>query len=115
VRNRQGQAQAVEATVAAGPAKRNFLLLYGARDAPALQRARAQLREAEASFRALAPADAAAARPWLLKTVPYPRGGFAELAKRSPLVGNAEAQLRLLNGVYAGGELPAGQPAKIVE
>lgn len=115
VRNRQGQAQAVEATVAAGPAKRNFLLLYGARDAPALQRARAQLREAEASFRALAPADAAAARPWMLKTVPYPRGGFAELARRSPLVGNAEAQLRLLNGVYAGGELPAGQPAKIVE
>ncbi|CAG0926491.1 MAG: Beta-barrel assembly-enhancing protease [Rhodocyclaceae bacterium] len=115
VRNRQGQAQAVEATVVAGPARRHFLLLYGARDASALQRARGPLREAEGSFRALTPADAAAARPWTLKTAPYSRGAFAELAKRSPLLGNAEAQLRLLNGVYAGGEPAAGQSIKVVE
>ena len=114
-RNRQGQAQAVEATVATGPANRHFLLFYGARDAQALQRARAQLREAEASFRALTPADAAAARPWTLKTVPYPRGGFVQFARQSPLIGNAEAQLRLLNGLYAGGEPPPGQPVKVVE
>jgi predicted Zn-dependent protease len=114
-RNRQGQAQAVEATLATGPANRHFLLFYGARDAQVLARARSQLREAEASFRALGDAERAAARPWVLKTVPYQRGGFGQLARQSPLGGNAEAQLRLLNGVYAGGEPPAGQRIKIVE
>ncbi|MDT3736968.1 MAG: M48 family metalloprotease [Denitratisoma sp.] len=114
-RNRQGQAQAVEATVATGPANRYFLLFYGARDAQALARARGQLRQAEASFRAFTAADRAAARPWALKTAPYRRGAFGQLARQSPLGGNAEAQLRLLNGVYAGGEPPAGQPIKVVE
>lgn len=114
-RNRQGQAQAVEATIATGPANRHFLLFYGARDAQALARARGQLRLAEASFRAFAAADRAAARPWVLKTVSYQRGALGQLARQSPLGGNAEAQLRLLNGVYAGGEPPAGQPIKVVE
>ena len=114
-RNRQGQAQAIEATVATGPASRHFLLFYGARDAQALQRARGKLREAEASFRALAGADVAAARPWVLRTVAYSRGGFAQFARQSPLPGNAEPQLRLINGVYAGGEPPPGQLVKVVE
>jgi predicted Zn-dependent protease len=78
-------------------------------------RARGQLRQAEASFRAFTAADRAAARPWVLKTVPYQRGALGQLARQSPLGGNAEAQLRLLNGVYAGGEPPAGQPIKMVE
>jgi predicted Zn-dependent protease len=114
-RNRQGQAQAVEATLATGPANRHFLLFYGSRDAQALARARGQLREAEASFRALAAADKAAARPWTLKTVPYQRGALGQLARQSPLTGNAEAQLRLINGVYSGGEPPPGQLIKVVE
>ena len=114
-RNRQGQAQAVEATVVTGPASRHFLLFYGARDARALQRARDQIREAETSFRALSVAEKAAARPWVLRSVPYQKGSFAQLAQKSPLSGNAEAQLRLLNGLYAGGEPPPGQPIKIVE
>ncbi|MEZ5614971.1 MAG: M48 family metalloprotease [Rhodocyclaceae bacterium] len=114
-RNRQGQAQAVEATLVTGPANRHFLLFHGARDARALARARGGLREAEASFRALGHAEKAAARPWALKTVPYPRGGFAQLVRQSPLPDNAEARLRLLNGVYPGGEPPAGKPIKIVE
>jgi predicted Zn-dependent protease len=114
-RNRQGQAQAVEATVATGPANRHFLLFYGARDAQALARSRGLLRQAEASFRAFTAADRAAARPWVLKTVPYQRGALGQLARQSPLPGNAEAQLRLINGVYAGGEPPAGQLIKIVE
>jgi predicted Zn-dependent protease len=113
-KNAQGQAQPVELTVAVGPGERGYLLVYASKDAAALQRARAQLREAEASFRALGSADAAAAREWRLKTVPYPRGGFAELAQRSPLP-NAQAHLRLINGVYGGGEVPAGQPVKVVE
>ena len=114
-RNRQGQTQGIEVTVVTGPAGRNFLLIYGARDGQSLQRARGKLREAEASFRALTVADVAAARPWVLKTVPYPRGGFPQFARQSPLSGNTERQLRLINGVYAGGEPPPGQLMKIVE
>jgi predicted Zn-dependent protease len=73
-----------------------------------------QLREAESSFRPLTAADRAAARPWTLRTVPYPRGGFRELARQSPLP-DAEQQLRLLNGAYAGGEPAPGQLVKVVE
>jgi predicted Zn-dependent protease len=114
-RNRQGQAQAVEATVLTGPGNRHYLLGYAARDAQALARARGGLRAAEASFRALSQAERAAARPWHLRSAPFPAGGFAELAARSPLP-NAERQLRLLNGVYSGGGAPAaGQAVKIVE
>jgi hypothetical protein len=51
-----------------------------------------------------------------LKTVPFPRGGFAELARRSPLPTRAEQQLRLINGVYTSSSDPQpGQPVKIVE
>jgi predicted Zn-dependent protease len=46
--------------------------------------------------------------------VPYPRGGFRELARQSPLP-DAEQQLRLLNGAYAGGEPAPGQLVKVVE
>jgi len=112
-RNRQGQAQAVEATVLTGPGNRHYLLGYAAGDAQALARARGGLRAAESSFRALTEADRAAARPWSLHATTLPAGGFAELAKQSPLP-NAEAQLRLINGVYAGGAAKPGQPVKSV-
>jgi hypothetical protein len=47
--------------------------------------------------------------------VPYPVGGFAELAKQSPLTTMAEQQLRLINGVYNGGTEPkVGQPVKVL-
>lgn len=110
----QGRAQAVEGTVVSGPSGRHYLFLYSAANAAGLQRARPQLQEAEASFRPLNDADRSEARPWTLRTVPYPRGGFAELAHRSPLP-NAEQQLRLLNGFYAGGEPSPGQWVKTVE
>ena len=115
--NQQGQAQAVQATVVSGgPANANYLLLYAAKDAPARERALPQMREAEASFRPLTAADRKAAEPWELKVVPYPRGGFAELAKRSPLPADkAEQQLRLINGFYGGGEPKAGQLVKLVQ
>lgn len=113
-KNQQGQSQNIVLTVASGPQDRNYLFIYGARDAQAMQRAYPQLQEAESSFRALSAADRGAARPWTLETVAYPRGGFAELARGSPLGSNAEAQLRLLNGVYAGGEPKAGQLVKVV-
>jgi predicted Zn-dependent protease len=114
-RNDQGQTQAVRVLLVSGPGNRNYLLNRGARDAAALQRAAAGLAEAEGSFRPLSTAERAAARPWVLKTVPFPRGGFAELARSSPLTAQAEAQLKLLNSAYAGGAEPRpGQPVKVV-
>ena len=114
-RNDQGQTQAVNVLLVSGPGNRNYLLNRGARDAAALQRAATGLAEAEASFRPLSGAELAAARPWALKTVPFPRGGFAELARSSPLPARAEAQLKLLNSAYAGGGQPRpGQPVKVV-
>lgn len=113
-KNAQGQVAPVELTVATGPSDRSYLLVYASRDAAALQAARAQLREAEATFRPLGEADRRAAREWRVKTVPYPRGGFKELAQRSPLP-DAERQLRLINGVYGGGEPALGQAVKAVE
>ena len=59
--------------------------------------------------------DRAAASPWTLKTVVHQQGGFKELARQSPLTTNPEQQLRLINGMYAGGEPEAGQLIKIVE
>ncbi len=114
-RNDQGQTQAVRVLLVSGPGNRTYMLNFGGRDAAALQRAAAGLAEAEGSIRPLSPAERAAARPWTLQTQPYPRGGFAELARSSPLPAQAEAQLKLLNGAYAGGAEPrTGQPVKVV-
>jgi predicted Zn-dependent protease len=111
----QGRTQAIDVTLVTGPGNRNYLLQPAARDAAALRRADAGLAEAAASFRALTPADRQAARPWTLQTVAYPRGGFADLARSSPLPAPAEAQLRLINGVYgSGAEPPPGQIVKVV-
>jgi predicted Zn-dependent protease len=108
-----GQVQPLEGSVVEGPGGRWYLLYASAKDAAALQRARAARREAEESFRALTSKDRAAARPWAIKTAAYPKGGFAELAKASPIE-QPEKQLRLLNGYYAGGEPKLGQLVKVV-
>jgi predicted Zn-dependent protease len=114
-RNDQGQTQAVRALLVSGPGNRNYLLNYGARDAAAMQRAAVGLAEAEGSFRPISAAERAAAQPWVLKTVPYPRGGFSELARSSPLTVQAEALLKLLNSAYTGSAEPRpGQPVKVV-
>ena len=96
-----------------GPGDTSYLLQSAAKDAGALQRARNALREAENSFRPLSAQDKAAARPWALKLVAYPRGGFAELAKTSPIE-RPEQQLRLINGFYSGGEPKPRQLVKVV-
>jgi predicted Zn-dependent protease len=116
VRNQQGQSRAIALTLVTGPGDRNYWLQYVAEDDNALQRAQAGLREAEASFRPMSTADHAAAKPWSVQIVPYPRGGFGELAKSSPLpAARAEAQLKLMNGAYNGGaELKPGQAVKVV-
>ena len=114
-RNAQGQVQALKVTVASGPGNRVFLLQHAARDAAALGRVAPQLQEAEGSFRALSATDRAAAKPWAVRTVAFPRGGFAELARSSPLPAQAEAYLRLINGVYGGGADPQpGSAVKVV-
>ena len=111
--NAQGQPEPVELTIVSGPGEHRFLLLWSARDPQALQRARAGLQQARDSFRAMTAADRAQARPWVIQVVPFPRGGFPELARRSPLE-SAESQLRLINGFYGGGEPRPGQPVKVV-
>jgi predicted Zn-dependent protease len=115
VRNSQGQQSNARLTLVSGPHDLNYVLQYVSRDAAALQRNLAQVGEAEGSFRALTAADHKAARPWKVDIVPYPAGGFAELARQSPLTTMAEQQLRLINGVYNGGTEPkVGQPVKVV-
>lgn len=113
-RNAQGQTSPLEATLVDGPGGRTFLLGNAGRSPQALQGSERGLREAAGSFRALTPADRAAAKPWVLDVVPYPRGGFAQLAQASPLGANAEAQLRLLNGVYVEGGPRVGELVKVV-
>ncbi|MBS0306063.1 MAG: M48 family metalloprotease [Proteobacteria bacterium] len=112
-RDADGTVSALEATIVNGPAGRVFLLAHLGADAAARERARAAMRQAELSFRALGAADGALARPWRLGLVPYPAGGFAQLARSAPLTELAEQQLRLLNGVYGGRPLP--KPAELVK
>ncbi|MEJ8815955.1 hypothetical protein WKW77_33180 [Variovorax ureilyticus] len=116
IRNEKGQSRAIVLTLVTGPGDRTYWLQSVARDNQARQRAEAGLKEAEASFRPMPPADRAAAKPWTVQTVPFPRGGFAELAKSSTLpAASAEAQLRLMNGAYSGGADPKpGQAVKVV-
>jgi len=109
----QGQ-QAIDATLVTGPRGTVFVLIPVSRNAAALQQARTGLAQAQGSFRAMTAQDRAAARPWTLRTTPFPPGGFAQLAKNTPLP-QAEAQLRLINGFYGGGEPRAGQLVKVVD
>ena len=109
----QGKPQPLEVTLVSGPANTVYLLAYASKDAGAMQRARGGLQEAQASFRSISPADRIAARPWVIKSVAYPRGGFAELARTSA-VGTPEQQLRLINGFYGGGEPAPGQLVKVI-
>ena len=114
-RDAKGQAQNVEATVATGPGNRFYLLGYAAKDAAALERARAGLREAESSLRTLTDADVLAARPWVVRNVPMPAGGFEQLARQSPLGPHAVAQLKLLNNAYSSAPPPVGQLVKVIQ
>ncbi len=109
----QGQVQPLAADLFTGPGNAIFVLIQAGKDAAATQRATPGFAQVAGSFRAMTAADKAAARPWALSTVALPRGGFAELAKSSPLSA-PEQQLRLINGVYGGGELPAGSLVKLV-
>ena len=113
-RNAQGQAQDIRLTLVDGPLNHQYVLMPSARDANVMAQEWIELKAAENSFRALTEADKAAARPWQIKTAPYPRGGFAQLARQSPLVQAPEAQLRLINGFYGAGEPKPGELVKVI-
>ena len=110
---KNGQRQNTDITLINGPASGVYLFIHAAKDAATLQRNRAQMIETENTFRPLTSSDKAAARPWSMRTAVMPRGGFAELARSSPIT-NPEQQLRLLNGVYGGGDVKPGIPVKTV-
>ena len=113
VAGKNGQTQNTELTLITSPSGAVFLFIHAGKDASTLQRSRSQMIETEGTFRALTAADKAAARPWAIRTAAMPRGGFAELAKTSPLV-NPEQQLRLINGVYPSGDIKPGLLVKTV-
>ncbi|HRY89539.1 MAG TPA: M48 family metalloprotease [Rubrivivax sp.] len=114
-RDARGNIRPLDATIASGPRGELFLLGRVAGSAAALERAQPLLREAELSFRPLAGAEIAAARPWRIDLVPLPAGGFAQLARNTPLTELAEQQLRLLNGVYGRQAAPpVGSEVKVV-
>jgi predicted Zn-dependent protease len=108
-----GKVSNLELTVITGAGGGNYILVYSAKDAAVLQANRAGMQEAERSFRGMTAADKSAAKPWVLRTATMPRGGFADLARTSPLA-NPEQQLKLINGVYAGGEIKPGAVVKVV-
>jgi predicted Zn-dependent protease len=110
----QGGQRGMELTVVTGAGGQNFIMLYAAKDAATLQRSRASLRETENTFRPMSAQDTAAAKPWVLRTTQLPRGGFSELATRLPLTTLPEQQLKLINGVYSGGNVAAGAAVKMV-
>ena len=117
VRNSKGQQANARVTIVTGPNNHHYLLQYAGRDAAALQRALGRIGEAEASFRPLSAAERKAARPWEVRVVPMPAGGFAELERQSPLPSLAEQQLRLMNGAYGSGAaaISPGQRIKVVQ
>ncbi len=114
-RGEQGQQENITTTIVSGPGNTNYAFIYAARDAANLARHRAAMQETEASFRALSAAERSSANPWTLRLTAYPRGGFGELARQSPLGPTAEQQLRLINGFYAGGEPKVGEMVKVVQ
>jgi predicted Zn-dependent protease len=115
------QNQKLEAT--AITARDNDFVLMLAGQPPAQERYRGEMLRIIESFRTMNADDIRAARPYVLRTVTMPRaaaaGGFLELARDvsrgAPSLGNAEAQLRLLNQVYPAGEIAAGKTVKTIQ
>jgi len=106
--------QALQATLVTGPKSNVFVFTPAGKNAAALQQAKEGLAQALNSFRSMSAQDQSNAHPWQLKTTSFPVGGFAALAKNSPLP-QPEAQLRLINGYYSGGAPAVGQQVKVVE
>ena len=109
----QGKPVVVAAVVFNGT---QYLIAGMAKDKPAYERERSALRAAINSFHALGAAERQAARPHVLRLLTaQPGTTMAALARQSPLGGEAESQLRLMNDLYPGGEPVPGQLLKIVQ
>ena len=109
----QGKPVVAAAVVFSGT---QYLIAGMARDKPTYDRERSTLRAAINSFRSITPAEKQAARPYVLRLVTaQPGTTMAGLAGLSPLGAGAESQLRLMNGLYPGGEPKPGQLLKIVQ
>ena len=92
-----------------------YLIAGMAKDKLAYDRERGTLRAVINGFRAIAPAEKQAARPYGLQLVTsQPGTTMADLARQSPLGADAESQLRLMNDLYPSGEPKPGQLLKIV-
>jgi predicted Zn-dependent protease len=113
-RNEQGQVQAIRATLIDGPQSHQYLMVPAARDANTLAQNQSAIQAVEESFRALTPTDRQAARPWVIRSTNYPKGGMSQLAQQTALSEAPEAHLRLLNGRYEGGEPKVGELVKVV-
>jgi len=112
--NAQGQTQAIRATLIDGPLNHRYLMSPVARDTDTLMQNLGGIQTVEESFRALTAADRQAARPWVVRTTNYPKGGMTQLAQQTALSEAPEAHLRLLNGRYEGGEPKVGELVKVV-
>lgn len=74
-----------------------------------------ELRSTVTSFRSMTATDRQQARPYQVRTMPMPAGqSLAALGRNTPFGRLAEAELRVLNGVYPQGEIAAGQLVKVV-
>jgi predicted Zn-dependent protease len=97
-----------------GPQSHKYLMVPAARDANTLAQNQNAIQTVEESFRALTPTDRQAARPWVIRSTNYPKGGMSQLAQQTALSEAQEAHLRLLNGRYEGGEPKVGELVKVV-
>lgn len=111
VQGQNGAKKQVEVTLVSGPHDANYLLLYLAANAQALQRNAAGLKATEQSFRAMDRDDERAARPWLVRLTPFPAGGYADLARRAVV---SDKRLQLLNGTYGRQDPAVGQLVKTI-
>jgi predicted Zn-dependent protease len=109
----QGKPVVVAAVVFNGT---QYLIAGMTRDALVYERERGALRAAINSFRAITPAEKLAVRTSVLQLITARPGlTMAALARRFPLVADAERQLRLMNDLYPSGEPRPGQLLKIVQ
>lgn len=93
-----------------------YLFAALARDAAAYNQYRNELKATINSFRSLSAEERQRARPYVIRVVrAQPGMTMAQLAATSPLGKSAEAQLRLMNGLYPTGEPEPGRMLKLVQ
>jgi predicted Zn-dependent protease len=96
--------------------KNAYLIGGQAKTDAAMREALPAINATITSFHAMTDTERGSMRPLTLRIINAPPGAtFAELARASPLGRNAVSHLRLLNGLYPGGEPAAGQALKIIE